>query len=101
MYSILYSKMFIDDLDEALIYIKEILKNIDASTNLKLNVHSKIQNLKQFPHIGTKLYKDNIETKYRYIKVDNYYVFYYIKEQKVFIDRFIYSKRDFIMLLNI
>lgn len=101
MYIINYSKLFIDDFSEALIYIKETLKNEDASNDLKINTYKEIQKLKQFPNTGIRLYKDSIETKYRHIKVGNYYVFYYVKDLMIFIDRFIYSKREYIKLLNI
>ena len=101
MYSINYSNLYMDDFAEALIYIKDVLKNKDASNNLKNKTNEEIQKLKSFPHTGTRLYKDNIETKYRYIRVDNYYVFYYINDNNVYIDRFIYAKRDFMKLLNI
>ena len=101
MYSIKYSNLYMDDFAEALDYIKEVLKNEIASNNLKNNVNKEIQRIKQFPHIGIKLYRDNIETKYRYIIVENYFVFYYVSNDKIFIDRFIYAKRDYIKLLNI
>lgn len=101
MFKINYSNLFMDDFAEALVYIKEVLKNEDASNNLKSNTNDKIQEFKKYPHTGTRLYNDNIETKYRYIRVNNYYVFYYVKNDKVYIDRFIYAKRDFIKVLNI
>ena len=101
MYSINYSNLYMDDFAEALIYIKDVLKNEDASNNLKNKTNEEIQKLKKFPHTGTRLYKENIETKYRYIRVDNYYVFYYVKNNEIYIDRFIYTKRDFMKLLNI
>ena len=101
MYSINYSNLYMDDFAEALIYIKDILKNEDDSNNLKNKTNEEIQKLKSFPHTGTILYKDNIETKYRYIRVDNYYIFYYINDNNVYVDRFIYAKRDFMKLLNI
>lgn len=101
MYSINYSNLYMDDFAEALIYIKDVLKNEDASNNLKNKTNEEIQKLKSFPHTGTRLYKDNIETKYRYIRVDNYYVFYYINDNNVYVDRFIYAKRDFMKVLNL
>lgn len=101
MYSINYSNLYIDDFAEALVYIKDVLKNEDASNNLKNKTNEEIQKLKSFPHTGTRLYKESIETKYRYIRVDNYYVFYYINDNNVYVDRFIYAKRDFMKLLNI
>lgn len=99
MYDINYSNLYMDDFAEALIYIKDVLKNEDASNNLKNKANEEIQKLKKFPHTGTRLYKENIETKYRYIRVDNYYVFYYVKDNIIYVDRFIYAKRDFIELL--
>lgn len=101
MYSIKYSNLYMDDFAEALIYIKDVLKNEDASNNLKNKTNEEIQKMKKFPHIGTRLYKENIETKYRYIRVDNYYVFYYVNDNIIYVDRFIYAKRDFIELLNL
>ena len=101
MYNIKYSNLFMDDLGEALVYIKEVLKNEVASNDLKIKVNEKIQKLKQFPHVGTKLYKDSIETKYRYIRIDNYYAFYYTDDRNVYFDRFIYAKRDFMKLLSL
>lgn len=100
MYKINYSNLFIDDFAEALVYIKEVLKNVEASNNLKVSTNDKLQELKKYPHTGTRLCKDGIETKYRYIRVNNYYVFYYINNCIIFIDRFIYAKRDFMKLLN-
>ena len=101
MYFINYSNLYMDDFAEALIYIKDVLKNEDASNNLKNKANEEIQKLKKFPHIGTRLYRENVETKYRYIRVDNYYVFYYVKDNIIYVDRFIYAKRDFIKLLSI
>ena len=83
MYSINYSNLYMDDFAEALIYIKDILKNENASNNLKNKTNEEIQKLKKFPHTGTRLYKENIEIKYRYIRVDNYYVFYYVKNNEI------------------
>lgn len=101
MYSINYSNLYMDDFAEALTYIKDILKNEDAANNLKNKTYEETQKLKKFPHTGTRLYKENIETKYRYIRVDNYYVFYYVKDNIIYADRFIYAKRDFMKLLSI
>lgn len=101
MYSINYSNLYMDDFAEALIYIKDVLKNEDTSNNLKNKANEEIQKLKNFPYTGTRLYKENIETKYRYIRVDNYYVFYYVKDNIIYVDRFIYAKRDFMKLFSI
>ena len=35
MYTINYSNLYIDDFAEALVYIKNVLKNEDAANNLK------------------------------------------------------------------
>ena len=101
MYTINYSNLYIDDFAEALVYIKNVLKNEDAANNLKNKSYEEIQKIKKFPHTGTTLFKNNIETKYRYIRVNNYYIFYYINKNNVYIDRFIYAKRNFMRLLNL
>ena len=61
---------------------------------------SRIENLLDFPDTGTLLFpKVNFPTNYRYVRAAGYLIFYRHEKNRIFVDRIIHSKRDYIAIL--
>jgi len=60
----------------------------------------RMEDLLNQPNSGTLLSpKVNFPTNYRYVKSKGYLIFYRYENNKIFVDRIIYGKRDFISIL--
>jgi len=71
-------------------------------TALKLieNILDKIEGLIRLPNSGTLLAsKVNFPTNYRFKRASGYLIFYRYENNKIFIDRIIHEKRDYIVIL--
>jgi len=63
-------------------------------------IRQAIDKLEDFPLIGTPLSAvAGIDTDYRFVGHGNYLAFYRPKEGKVYVDRVLYSRRDYITIL--
>ena len=60
----------------------------------------RIEDLLTFPNTGTLLFpKVNFPTNYRYARAAGYLIFYRYENNKIFVDRIIHGKRDYIAIL--
>jgi plasmid stabilization system protein ParE len=101
MYRAEFSKIIKEDIDKAHKYIKEALEAPMAADNLKKELLEQIESIKNNPYT-----RPLVQDKYlaylglRSKKVNNYLLFYKIKEpdnkgeKYVYLIRFIYSKRN-------
>ena len=101
MYSAEFSKIIKDDIDKAHNYIKKTLEAPMAADNLKKELLKQIDNIKNNPYI-----RPLVQDKYlahlglRSKKINNYLLFYKIKEpdnkgkKYVYLIRFMYGKRN-------
>lgn len=88
-----------EDLQEIKKYVE--LDDPIAASKLILKILDAIDNLKQFPQMGLLLQnKINIKTKYRYIIVKNYLVFYFVNYTNIFITRVLHATRDYKTIFN-
>ena len=83
-----------EDLQNIKMYIE--IDNPSIAKKIILQILDKIDNLKKFPYMGKMLmYKIEVSTKYRYIIVDNYLVFYLIEGNIISINRVLHGTRDY------
>ena len=87
------------DLQEIKSYIAE--DNMDAATKVVKEIIEKIENLVEFPEMGTMLmYKISLKSKYRYVICNQYLIFYIYEDNIVSIQRILHGKRDYMKLLQ-
>ena len=93
-YQVRYLPAAENDLLEIFRYIKE--DDTEAAIALMQKINSNISNLKIFPHMGANP-KDRhlVKLGYKMLVVDNYLVFYVVKEEIVKIRRVIHSGRSY------
>lgn len=97
-----YSPKSLSDLDEIFDYIAFELKDIIAANNTINCIIDSINVLNQFSESGSILCLPTGEvTIYRYVISGNYLSFYHLSENKVYIDRIIYGKQDYIRILGL
>lgn len=95
-----YSPSALRDLDSIDDYISFELSNVHAAEMLISDIIEAIDRLEEFPLSGTSLYSIvDLETDYYFLVVKNYLVFYRFLNNVVYIDRVLYSKRDYLKVL--
>lgn len=95
-----YSPSALRDLDSIDDYISFELSNVHAAEMLISDIIEAIDRLEEFPLSGTPLYSIvDLETDYYFLVVKNYLVFYRFLNNVVYIDRVLYSKRDYLKIL--
>lgn len=102
MYEISYLPIAKKDLTEIINYISDHLKAPTAAINLLEDFNEAILRLQQFP-FSCKVYDSKVkdfENEYRFLQVNNYLVFYIVKENIVEIHRILYSKMDLSKLIK-
>lgn len=100
MNELLISPKAQNDLDEIKQYISFELENpIAAATTLK-RITQDIRQLCDYAKIG-KLLSSIVDcaTDYRFLISGNYLIFYRVVENKVYVDRILYARRDYLRIL--
>ncbi len=99
-YSIEYSKEAKQDLIGIKQYIKYNLQEPETAKKIIAKIRSEINNLKYNPEIYTVIDDDLIKKlELRKLIVNNYIVFYRIKNDNIEIVRVMYGRRNWITLL--
>jgi addiction module RelE/StbE family toxin len=89
-----------NDLRQIKSYISNDLNNPEAAINIISGILGRCRELATFPNLGASLESIiKIETNYRYLISGNYTIFYRYKDTKIYIDRILYSRRNFIKIL--
>ena len=95
-----YSPKALQDLDEIWNYIENKLYNPIVAKNTINGILDKAENLTSFPEAEKKLmFENKIDSGYRFISFNNYLVFYRLESNTIFIDRVIYSGRNYTKIL--
>lgn len=96
-----YSPRALKDLDGIWDYIEKELCNPSAAQNTVEGIMDKIDILMSFPEAGAKLeFENGLNSGYRYVSFKNYLAFYRLRSDGiVYIDRVIYSGRDYMRIL--
>jgi len=96
-HKILYSKEAFRDLDEIWEYIAFVLQNRSAANRTINRILDAVDQLKEFPEIGTLLSSVvDIESDYRFLVTGNYLTFYRTGDNNIYIDRILYGRRDYL-----
>lgn len=99
-YNIQYSKQSKQDLIEIKKYIKDNLQEPQIAKNLIEKIRREINYLKENPQVCAIIDEDIIRRlEVRKLIVDNYIVFYRIKNDNIQIVRIMYGRRNWINLL--
>lgn len=94
------SKEAQNDLVEIKDYITKELENPDAALATVSKITKKIRTLKNQAYIGAPLSSiADTESDYRFLVSGNYLVFYRAYGKDVYIDRVLYSRRDYMRIL--
>lgn len=96
-YKIIYTQKALADLDAVASYIKLKLCNISASDRIIENFFGEGDSLVTFPTRYPLCHDEVLHMwEIRFVPVKNYLLFYIVREdeQKVYVLRFLYSKRN-------
>ena len=95
-----YSPLAIIDIEDAEKKIRIEYSSPNAARNFLDCIFEAINKLSIYPMLGAKLdVSFASSTPYRFIKCDNYFVFYRYENDVIYIDRVLYKRRNFIQLL--
>ena len=100
MAEIIFSPDALADLKQTRTYITEELCSEQAAINTISKIMKHIRMLADFPESGATLSSVvNIANDYRFLVCGNYTAFYRYKQDKVYIERVLYGRRDFMRIL--
>ena len=99
-YRLQYLPLFWDDLEQAVFYIRDVLKNPAAAERLLDRTERAILEHAKAP-ISAQVYKTtcNRPLPYYWFSVGNYMVFYVVFDDVMEVRRFIYGARDLTKML--
>lgn len=104
MYKIIVTAPAQKDLQNAVSYISNELKNKQAASNLIDLVEETVKSLTDMPE-RYAVVDDEILSRegFRFIQIKNYLLFYVVRKetQTVVIQRFLYARRDWINILKL
>ena len=100
MIKILYSPKSRKDLDRIFDYIHDDLNNPIAAEKIVKGILNKISELKEYPQLGSVWYlENNINSGFRFLKYDNYIIFYQITKKTILIVRILHRLQDYVKQL--
>ena len=100
MIKILYSPKSRKDLDRIFDYIHDDLNNPIAAEKTAKGILNKIGELKEYPQLGTVWYlENNIDSGFRFLRYDNYIIFYQITKKTILIVRILHRLQDYVKQL--
>ena len=89
-----------EDLSEIKAYIEENLENPQAALSTVAKITKAIRRLKEHAPIGASLSAiANVDSDYSYLVSGSYIVFYRVVDRDIYIDRILYSRRDYLRIL--
>ena len=81
-------------------YISEEKESPLTALKVIENILDKIEELIRLPNSGTLLAgKVNFPTNYRFKRASGYLIFYRYENSRIFVDRIIHEKRDYVAIL--
>jgi len=95
MYTINFAESYEEDVKSSVNYIKHSLQNPTAAKNLKIEIKAKYKKIKENPFAYPAVPNEYLASKgYRFALVNNYMIFFMVKEKHIEIIRFLYGYRD-------
>ena len=100
--TLFYSPLALRDLDNIFDYIANELTNPVSAAETVNAILDRAEQLEDFPFVGSRVEGLPFMTdEYRFIGIRNYLVFYRITDTRIFIDRVLYKRRDYLPLLGL
>lgn len=97
MIKIFYSPKSRKDLDKIYDYIYDDLNNPIAAEKTVKGILDKIGELKEYPQLGPVWYlENNIDSGFRFLRCDNYIIFYQITKETILIVRILHCLQDYV-----
>ncbi len=94
---IVFSKKSEQQIEEIYQYILSLSNDEDTAKKFINEMLDKTEVLKKHAFVGRQLeIIDNIVTQYRYVRYKDYLMFYRVDDKKVYIDRILSSKMDYV-----
>ena len=94
---IVFSKKSELQIDEIYQYVYNASNDEETAKKFVNELLDKTEILKKQAFVGRQLELiDNIVTQYRFIRYKDYLMFYRVDDKKVYIDRILSSKRDYV-----
>ena len=99
---LVYSPLAQRDLDEIFDYIATELENPTSAAGTVNALLDAAESLEDFPFAGSPVRGLPFTTEgYRFICARNYLIFYRVDDSRIFVDRILYKRRDYIPLLGL
>lgn len=100
--TLFYSPLAKQDLDEIFDYIAYELENPSSASETVNAILDAAESLEGFPFIGSPVKGLPFSTdEYRFLGARNYLIFYRVTDSRIFIDRILYNRRDYLPLLGL
>jgi plasmid stabilization system protein ParE len=100
MVTLVFSPNAKQDLKDIQKYIREEPERPQTALNVVSKILDKAETLIQFPESGTPLAsRVGFETNFRFLISGGYLIFYEYEKHRVFVDRIIHSRRDYLKIL--
>ena len=81
-------------------YIYDDLNNSIAAEKTVKGILDKIGELKEYPQLGPVWYlENNIDSGFRFLRCDNYIIFYQITKETILIVRILHRLQDYVKQL--
>ena len=94
---IVFSKKSELQIDEIYQYVYDASNDKETAKKFVNELLNKTEILKKHVFVGRQLELiDNIVTQYRFIRYKDYLIFYRVDDKKVYIDRILSSKQDYV-----
>ena len=100
-YKLQYLPLFWDDLEQAVFYVRDVLKNPAAAKRLLDRTEAAIREHAKVPTMG-KVYQTTRSRPqpYYWFAVGNYMIFYVVLDNVMEVRRFVYGARDLTKMLS-
>lgn len=99
-FQVVYSKIAIRDMDRVWSEVFEASKSYDVTRGYLDDLMNKIEAKADFPESGSPLYYEDSFTGYYYVVFKSYMAFYRVDEGKLFVDRVLFRKSDYMRLFG-
>ena len=100
MIKIFYSPKSRKDLDRIYDYIYDDLNNPVVANKTVKGILDKVSELKEYPQLGPIWYlENNIDSGFRFLRYENYILFYQMTKETILIVRVLYHLQDYVKQL--